>query len=388
MAWVALVLATFCAVMTVVHLASAGIGIARGWRAPRALPRRAQPPVSVIRPVCGLGEEERATLASSFDLDPRRVEVLFCCRTEEDAAIPEIRRLMHNHPGFPAQVLVGDHLGTANPKLNNMAKGWWAARHRWVLFADSNLLLPSDYVERLLARWRHDTGVVCVPPIGVAPRGFAAELECAFLNTCQARWQLTVDALGLAFAQGKTMLFRSEDIEHFGGIGALGAELAEDAAATKLVRQAGLKVCLADPVFGQPLGQRTLADVLGRQLRWAQLRRATFPGFYVPEALGGCLLPIAAGALAAALLGAPALLVLIGLFAVWLGAEAALAAAWGWPLSWRAPLAWLARDMLLPVIWVYGWVAQGYEWRGNAVQTHPVPARGRVLPFGVVRRSG
>jgi ceramide glucosyltransferase len=279
----ALALAALCGAATVAHLASALVAVARGLNVRRTLGRGALPAVSVVRPACGVDTHERVTLASSFRLDPGRVEILFCCETYEDPAVLEIRRLIREHPEFTARLLVGSDLGSANPKLNNMAKGWWAARHRWVLFADSNLLLPPDYLERLFAAWKHDTGLVCVPPVGLAPVGFPAELECAFLNTFQARWQLAMDAVGLGFAQGKTMLFRHEDLASFGGVSALAAELAEDAAATKLVRAAGRKVSLADPVFGQPLGRRTMAQVLARQLRWAQLRRATFPAYYVPR---------------------------------------------------------------------------------------------------------
>ena len=85
-----------------------------------------------------------------------------------------------------------------------MLKGWRAARRDWIVIADSNVLMPRDYIERLFATWRADTGLVASPPIGCRPHGFWAELECAFLNTYQARWQYLADALGVGFAQGKT----------------------------------------------------------------------------------------------------------------------------------------------------------------------------------------
>ena len=136
-----------------------------------------------------------------------------------------------------------------NPKLNNVLKGWHAATHDWIIIADSNVLMPRDYIERLFASWRTDTGLVASPPIGSQPDGFWAELECAFLNTYQARWQYIADAFGFGFAQGKTMLWRRADLERAGGIEALGKEVAEDAAATKIVRGAGLKVRLVDRPF-------------------------------------------------------------------------------------------------------------------------------------------
>ena len=150
-------------------------------------------------------------------------------------------------PACNASILIGDHCQTANPKLNNLIKGWQAASNEWIILADSNLLLPPDYVDELLARFTADIGLVCAPPIACDPRGFWAEVECGFLNTYQARWQYAADAVGFGFAQGKSMLWRRSDLDRLGGIAALGSELAEDAAATKSSAPCGRKVRLAGP---------------------------------------------------------------------------------------------------------------------------------------------
>ena len=91
------------------------------------------------------------------------------------------------------------------------------------------------------------------------------------------RWQYVADALGIGFAQGKTMLWRRDILENRGGIRALGSELAEDAAATKVIRSRGLRVRLVDTPFEQPLGRRSLREVWSRQVRWARLRRSDLP---------------------------------------------------------------------------------------------------------------
>jgi cellulose synthase/poly-beta-1,6-N-acetylglucosamine synthase-like glycosyltransferase len=140
-----------------------------------------------------------------------------------------------------ARLLIGNECISANPKLNNVVKGWVAAFHPWIVMADSNVLMPPDYLHRLLATWRPDTALVSSPAIGCTPGNMWAELECAFLNTYQARWQCFGDSIGMGFAQGKTMLFRRELLKSAGGIRALAFEAAEDAAATKLVRKTGLR---------------------------------------------------------------------------------------------------------------------------------------------------
>ena len=73
------------------------------------------------------------------------------------------------------RILFGDDHFSGNPKLNNCVKGWNAARCDWVILADSNVLMPRDYVQQMMHAWRPDTGLVCSTPIGSRPDGFWAD---------------------------------------------------------------------------------------------------------------------------------------------------------------------------------------------------------------------
>jgi ceramide glucosyltransferase len=50
-----------------------------------------------------------------------------------------------------------------------------------------------------------------------------------------------------------------------------------------------------------------------------------------------------------------------------------------WPLGWRSPLAWLARDLALPVLWLAALVSDEFSWRGKTISPddHPATARDR-----------
>ncbi len=334
------------------------------------------PPVSLVRPLCGIDNYAAETLRTTFDLDCPRCEILFCVASAEDPVIPLVETLMAENPAASAKLLIGDDKVSNNPKLNNVLKGWRAAEHDWIVLADSNVLMPPDYLERLLGSWRADTGLVASPPIGSRPKGIWAELECAFLNTYQARWQYVADALGFGFAQGKTMLWRRADLERAGGIETLAKEVAEDAASTKIVRNAGLKVRLVDRPFPQPLGYRTAAEVWNRQLRWARLRRASFLAYFLPEAISGGLLPMVALAVAAPGLGLSPVLSVSSLGVLWYGSETLLAAIAGWHLSALYPLCCFARDLTLPVLFVKALRGDDFVWRGNEMQVeHMRPRR-------------
>jgi ceramide glucosyltransferase len=360
--------ALFCLLLVVLNFISVAIAVRRAKPRKTPLPPAEDAPfVSVVRPVCGIDNFCEETLGSSFRLDYPRYEVIFCVARSNDLVVPMVERLIAAHPHVPARLIIGDEKVSANPKLNNCVRGWDAARHDWIILADSNVLMPCDYIQRLLASWGPKTGLVCSMPQGSHPQNIWAELEIAFLNTYQARWQYAADGVGTGFAQGKNMLWRRDVLEGGGGIRALAAEIAEDAASTKLVRRAGLKINLVDSPFEQPLGRRTLHDLWHRQIRWARMRRKTFPAHYLPEILAGCATPALVGAYAADLIGwnvpLTAGLVLASLYC----AEMILAFTNKWHISWRLPFLFLLRDVMQPVIYLDAWLMDDFIWRGTAM---------------------
>ena len=360
--------AGICILATSLQVVSTAIAAVRCRSRAQALP----PPrnaalVTIVRPVCGVDNFARETLGSTFGLDYPDYEILFCVARDDDPVVGLVREFIAAHPAQRARLLIGDDRVGPNPKLNNVVKGFEAARGEWMIMADSNVLMPRDYIQRLLARWRRTSGCVVSVPVASRPANFWAELECAFLNTFQARWEYVSDTLGLGFAQGKNMLFRRDILDEVGGIRALGAEVAEDAATTKLVRGIGRSVHVMGSPFEQPLARRSAAEVWGRQLRWARLRRITFPLLFVPELLTGCFFPLIAGAYVAAAHGVSVVLVVSLILAIWFGAEAALARCAGWHLSMRLPLAMLIRDLMLPSLWVAAWLSDEVVWRGSTV---------------------
>lgn len=347
-----------------IHLATAAIAALRyrGAAPVRAAPE--SPFVSLVRPVCGLDAFDEETLESSFRQDYPRYEVIFCAASERDAAVPLVRRLIARNPRIEARLLIGDAAISGNPKLNNLHKGYGEARGEWLAMTDSNLLLPRDYLATLVARWDDRTGLVTSPPAGIRPGNFWGALECAFLNTSQGRWQLAADALGFGFAQGKTLFWHRGVLERGGGLSALGRNLAEDVAATKLVRAQGRRVRLAPRLFAQPVGRRDARFVWNRQLRWSRVRRDGFPLIFAAEIAQGPALPLAAlGALV--LFGAAPAWTLPGLIAAWYGAEWALARVAGWPSGARDLTAMGLRDLLLPALWVATWAGRSITWRGT-----------------------
>ena len=358
--------AWFCLLLTLCNFISIGVAAFRARRRPTPLPsRRAAPGVSIVRPLCGLDNFCDETLELSFRLDYPSYEIIFCVARANDPVVSLVHRLIAKYPAIPASLIVGDEKMSVNPKLNNCVKGWDAARYNWIILADANVLMPKDYIQRLLAGWRRRTGLVCSMPLGSRPQNLWAELECAFLNGFEARWQYCAEAAGFGFAQGKSMLWWREILDKGGGIRALASEIIEDAAATKLVRAQGLAVNLVDSPFEQPLGRRKAAEVWLRQARWARTRRKTFPLFYAPEIFAGAVLPVIAAAYAAIAFDVNVEATVLAVALAWYIPEIFLNRSLKWHVSWRSPFLLLLRDLMLPVIYIDAWCTDHFVWRGN-----------------------
>ena len=365
-------------VIFALQLASVVAATMRCRARPRTLPvPNPAPAVSIVRPLCGIEAFSEETLRSTFGLDYPNYEIVFCVQRGSDPVVPLVERIVAEHPDASARLLVGDDPISSNPKLNNCVKGWNAARHDWIVLTDSNVLLPKDYIQTLLKPWDEKTGLVISMPIGSRPQGFWAEVECAILNTFEARWMFAGEILGLGFAQGKNMLWRRQFLEDAGGIAALAAELAEDAAGSKIVAAAGLKIRFVDMPFEQPLGPRRARDIWSRQVRWARLRRVTFPGYFAPEPIAGALIPLTLIGIAAYGLDWNPIAVVAAFAAVMYGAELLLARVAGWFVNWASPIAYVVRDIGFPAMWITACLFDDFTWHGKSMSVkEAVPRSG------------
>ncbi len=190
---------------------------------------------------------------------------------------------------IPTQLLTGDDRISANPKLNNCVK---AGGQRDMLghSPDSNVLMPTSYIKTMMSAWQSDSGLVCAPPLGSRPIGFWRMSNAPSSTVPRVAGNMRRKQSN-CFAQGKSMLWNKPFLEDHGGIRALAAEIAEDAASTKLVRNAGLKVHLVSTVrtatWPPPRGRNLVPPgALG-----AAAPR-DFPQYFAPEILTGALPPL------------------------------------------------------------------------------------------------
>ena len=106
-----------------------------------------EPPVSILKPLCGLDEGLEENLESFFRLDYPRYEIVFSFASATDPAYPVARRVADRHPSVPTFVFDAREPG-GNAKVNRLMAAVRHARHRLLLFSDGNVRVRPDFLRR------------------------------------------------------------------------------------------------------------------------------------------------------------------------------------------------------------------------------------------------
>jgi len=340
------------------------VGLPR--RVVRAVEPEQWPGVSVVVPVKGIESEMDGNLEALCSQSYPDYELLFMVADPGDPAIAGIEAAILRHPAIQARIVVGDLKVSQNPKVNNLVKSEEASRHQLILMCDSNVAIQPDMLRSMVALLRPEIGLVSAIPVAVRPTNFIAEVECALTNGFGSRWLVAASWFGHPAAVGKLMLLRKADLARIGGIRAMATGICEDAALASAIGGLGLRVtATAEPVI-YPVGRRGFREFWERQLRWHCCRRCHHRGAFFFQPFNGSMGAMLSGGIFwYCLVGTAALPGMVAFLAAWLGLEAVFLRRQGWPFSWRSPLAWLVRELLLPVLWVRAATTQTMMWRGS-----------------------
>jgi ceramide glucosyltransferase len=340
------------------------------------------PPISVLKPLCGVDEGLYENLVSFATQDYPSFELVFGVEDPRDPALRVVWKLRRAYPEVAMRVVVGPSGPSAhNPKVRNLLRILRVAAHEYVLISDSNVVATPDYL-RDVARDMADptVGLVSNPIVGIGERSVGAALESFHLNTLVIGSVSLADACRQPCVIGKSMLMRRSELARLGGLEAVRDILAEDYVLGRTYHEAGYRVVLrSEPVRTRNVTLPT-QRFLSRHLRWAQLRRHAAPRVYAAEVLAYltpwlCALVVVAegtpyferclgGALTACL--------------VRLASDVGLArmVAGEWP-PLRAVLLSPLKDCVMATLWVLGLFKRSVAWRGHPMR---IGAGSRVAP--------
>ncbi|MGJ7917809.1 bacteriohopanetetrol glucosamine biosynthesis glycosyltransferase HpnI [Massilia sp. LXY-6] len=328
--------------------------------APAALP--APLPVTVLKPLCGFEPRLEDNLATLCAQTHPRYQIVFGVRAPDDAAIAVVGRLRQRYPALDLQLVVDPRVHGANLKVSNLINMAAAARHPWLVLADSDIAVEPDYLERVTTPLA-DPGVGIVTCLyhGHAAGGFWTRIGALFIDTWFAPSVAVASRGGSSdFGFGATIALRAEVLRAIGGLEALKDRLADDFWLGELTRRRGLATVLSDVRVSTDVTEDSFRALWRRERRWMQTIRSLNPPGYA-----FCFVTFTLPMLALGLWLAPDpwnwALALAGL-----GARMTLQ----WRAAPRAAALLLAplRDCLLLLEWLSGFAGATTRWRGHRLR--------------------
>jgi ceramide glucosyltransferase len=336
----------------------------------RSCPR----PVSVLKPLCGEEPGLYQNLRSFCLQTHPQFQLLFGVREADDAAIAVVRRLREEFPALDLHLVIDPRVHGVNLKVSNLQNMLPHARHDWLVLADSDIGVSSDYLSRVTAPLADPAiGVITCLYRGVARGGLWSQLGRLFIDDWFAPSVQVSHALGSTrFAFGSTIALRRDALQAAGGFEALNNTLADDFWLGELTRQQGLRTVLSEVVVTTDVTEGSLASLWAHELRWMRTIRAaepagfafTFITFTFPILAAGLALARTEMSLALAVIGAAARLVLHYLQRQW-----RLEAAPRYE-TMLVPL----RDGMLLAVWAAAQLGSRVRWRNQVLKATAAPA--------------
>lgn len=330
-----------------------------------------EPPVSILKPLCGVDEDLERNLESFFRLDYPypRFELVFSFASRDDAAYPVARRIADRHPEIRSLFVFDAREPGGNSKVNRLAAGLRHARHRLLLFSDGNVRVRPDFLRRAVS-WFADSRVGLVSHLFRASGAVSlpSRLESLYLNGwLQGGTALLAGWLRIPCVVGKSILVSRAALDAVGGIEALRGHLAEDFLLGRAVRRAGYRVQLSADVLDTAEVRKSARTVWGRHRRWAMMRRRLGGVLYAGELLGNPVPWFAAAMLSPA---PPVRAAAVFLMALRYGLEAAAMPRSGAsPASLCGDLALLPlRDLMAFAVFWAGLAGRRVSWRGRPLR--------------------
>jgi ceramide glucosyltransferase len=272
----------------------------RRYRA--ASPVSACATVTVFKPLCGMEPNLEANLATFCVQTAPAYQLIFGVRDRHDPAIAVVHRIKSRFPSLDIALIVDPRLHGSNFKVSNLINMAGAARHPWLVIADSDIAVDPDYLEKVCAPLADPAvGIVTCLYRGRPLARVWSRLGALFINTWFVPSVRIASAFGdTAFGFGATIAMRADTLATIGGFQAVRNRLADDFWLGQLSRERGLATVVSDVCVTTDVIEADFLSTWRRERRWMQTIRGinppgyafTFVTFTFPMlAIGLCLAP-------------------------------------------------------------------------------------------------
>jgi ceramide glucosyltransferase len=236
--------------------------------------------ISILKPLKGIDTHLSENLKSFFDINyPESCfELIFSVANSSDPAIDVVKELISKRQNIQAKLIIGERCVGLSPKFNNLVIPVEQAKYKYLLFSDSNVIVPPDYIHCLIKCLNsRKIGIVSAIVGPYSPECLSSGIESAFLCSYMMRSFMLFYTYYKTPPMGKTMLFNKDTFTKIGGVAYLSKFHGEEYAAAKAIENFGMITGLCNKPVYQYMGISNFSDICDRHIRWGVVRKQTLP---------------------------------------------------------------------------------------------------------------
>ncbi len=327
-------------------------------------------PVTVLKPLRGDEPGLELNLASFRTQDYAGPVQLACGVADPaDPAAAVVERLKSRFPAVEIDLVANADQHGANRKISNIINIMTVASHNLLVLSDSDIRVPQSYLRDVTAALSTPgVGLVTCLYRGLPVAGIWSRLAAAAIDQHFLPGVLVGLRFGLAApCFGSTIALSAATLNRIGGFRAFADHLADDYALGDAVRRLGLRVAIPPIVVDHTCPERSFADLVRHELRWARTIRLVDPKGYAGSAVTHAL-PFALAAAALGGFDTLSLILVAGALACRLSLPLQIDRVLG---GGRVPV-WLSpvRDILSFAIYLASYLPGPIIWRGERFRVH------------------
>ncbi len=327
------------------------------------------PPISVLKPLCGLDSHTYENLASFCRQDYPDYQIIFGVQDLADPVIAVVKQIIHDFPMIDIRLVISDRTIGTNLKISNLANAADQAEHAILLISDSDIQVTSDYLINVVQPLCDDSVGVITCMYRSLVHSWVAAFEALGISTELAPTTLVSRKLSsMNFGIGATIVIRKSVLEAIGGLRSVANYLHDDFHLGRMPFDSGYQVVLSHYVVSHGLDTASLADLIQHQTRWNRGIRVCQPWGYAGQifTFGTVasllfLLTTQASELSWAMLCATWF---FRIATAWIVGVNVLNDRVVKKFFWLVPLS----DLIRFTLWCYGFVGDRIEWRGRQLK--------------------
>ncbi len=337
------------------------------------------PPVTIMKPVCGLEKNLRDNLRSVCIQEYPEFQVVFSVQDPDDPALPLLREIQNEFGADKVSVAVDGAHTAPNGKIRNLLGGLPYARYDVLVISDSDVRVGSDYLKTIVGPLADpEIGCVCTLYKATGAGTWFEKLELLTLNADFMTNVVFAHFSGASkFCLGASTAILRPSLKEIGGLEALADYLVEDHEMGRRVWKSGKKIAIVPYFVETTVDLKDPSQWWSHQVYWDQNTRAAQPwGFFATALIRSVPFALLFAVLR---LGDPiGWAVLGGTLAVRLS-TAGVILGWGFRdheglrSLWLLPL----RDLAGLVSWLLAFTKRTVIWRGAEFI---LTRQGRMVP--------